>query len=106
VLVSGLEEDRIRDCIEKMLALEEDYLGKFRKFFAQFNVVFSDEYASQTQYQYSRPKEVKQQTKPQQVELTNAPWQMNSMEMFPSMGGDSNGSAPTQQPAGVWGRRR
>lgn len=90
VLVSGLEEERIRDCIEKMLALEEEFL---------------DDYASHARYEYNRPKVVHEQTKPQQVEIKGAPWQLSSLEQFPSMGG-SNESAPSQQPAGVWGRRR
>jgi hypothetical protein len=73
-----------------MLALEEEYL---------------DDYASHAQYQYQRPKVVQEKTKPQQVEITGAPWQLNSLEQFPSMGG-GNESAPSQQPSGVWGRRR
>lgn len=55
VLISGLNHDRILDCIEKLRALEDEFL---------------EDYASHNQYHYQRPKPVEETRKPQQVEIT------------------------------------
>jgi hypothetical protein len=90
VVISGLNEEKILDCVEKLRALEDEYM---------------EEFASHAQYHYPREKTREEPQKPQQVEIKGAPWQLNSLEQFPSM--SSNGNAPQiQQQNGVWGRRR
>lgn len=90
VIISGLNEDKIFDCIEKLRTLEDAYL---------------EEFASHAQYHYPREHTREEPRPAQQVEITGAPWQLNSLEQFPSM--STNGDAPQiQQQNGVWGRRR
>ncbi|KAF7634001.1 hypothetical protein Mgra_00006630 [Meloidogyne graminicola] len=49
--------------------------------------------------------------KPQKLEITGAPWQIDSLEQFPSIGGGNNAQQPAQHvlthnDGNVWGKRR
>lgn len=57
-----------------------------------------------TRYEYKRQPTQVEPKRAQQVEITGAPWQLDSHEQFPSMG--ENGLATANKPStGVWGRR-
>lgn len=88
VLVSGLDEERVLDCIEKLRSLEDEFM---------------EDFASHAQYQYQRPQVQKEVVKQQNVEIRGAPWQLNN-EQFPSMNGNDGQQIPTAA-RGVWGRR-
>lgn len=92
VVVSGQSEDAVYDCCDKLRVMEEDYISDM----------------TDRGYFNARREEPKVEQKSQpQVQITGAPWQLDSMEQFPAMG---SSSAPSAQPAhgaaGVWGSRR
>ncbi|KAI1727538.1 KH domain-containing protein [Ditylenchus destructor] len=92
VVVSGQSEDAVYDCCDKLRVMEEDYISDMTDR-GHFNT------------RREEPK-VEQKAQPQ-VQITGAPWQLDSMEQFPAMG---SSNAPAAQPAhggtGVWGSRR
>lgn len=106
VTVSGKSEDNVYDCIDQIKKMEEDYISERieRGMFL-------------TPREEARQKEMKnEEATPQKVEITGAPWQLDSFEQFPTMGGavsqaQNNGVSqinptPVTGTSGVWGNRR
>ncbi|KAI6197512.1 ViGiLN-like protein [Aphelenchoides besseyi] len=92
VLVSGRSEEAVLDCLDKLRTLEEDFMQ---------DVVESG------RYEYHRQQPHHEEARPQHIEITGAPWQLDSLEQFPSFGGsnEQQANSSAQQPSGVWGRR-
>ncbi|KAI6172476.1 ViGiLN-like protein [Aphelenchoides besseyi] len=92
VLVSGHSEESVLDCLDKLRTLEEDFMQ---------DVVESG------RYEYHRQQPQYEEARPQHIEITGAPWQLDSLEQFPSFGGsnEQQANSSAQQPSGVWGRR-
>lgn len=94
VVIAGKLENSVYDCVNYLRAMEEDYI---------------DELIVRGAYNphQSEPQQNTQKKSSQQMEITGAPWQLDSMEQFPAMGVAN--AAPSSQPpvaAGVWGQRR
>uniref|UniRef100_A0A1I7SWA4 Vigilin n=2 Tax=Bursaphelenchus xylophilus TaxID=6326 RepID=A0A1I7SWA4_BURXY len=91
VTVSGKNEENILDCIDKLRLLEEDFM---------------QDVVERYQYTYQRRAEPVHQPKPQAVEITGAPWQLDNLDQFPTMGQQQQQAAvASHQPTGYWGRR-
>ncbi|CAD5212084.1 unnamed protein product [Bursaphelenchus okinawaensis] len=91
VTVSGKSEDNVLDCMDKLRMLEEDFM---------------QDVVERFQYTYQRKEEPKYQPKPQVIEITGAPWQLDNLDQFPSMSQQQQAAVASSQPTGVWGRRR
>jgi len=101
VVVSGKNEDAVYDCIDKLRIDEEDYISDM---------------ADRKMFRREQEDQKEEQKVQQQVQITGAPWQLDSLEQFPAMGGSVSNTASQQQPAaptthhstggGVWGSRR
>jgi exosome complex RNA-binding protein Rrp4/ribosomal protein S3 len=100
VVVTGKNEDAVYDCIDKMRMDEEDYMSDMND-------------RNMYRFQQEQPKQVETV---KQVQITGAPWQLDSLEQFPAMGSSSSAAPESQQQqqqpqthtqnTGVWGSRR
>lgn len=103
ITISGKNEDSVYNCYDYILSMEEDFINEMidRGVFMS-----AREEARQEQ---------KKEIIPQKVEITGAPWQLDSFEQFPTMGSGStqnNENSSTSSlttpssTSGVWGNRR
>lgn len=99
VIISGITEDSVFNCANYLREMEENYI---------------EELIERGIYCPHQPESIQNETvnkSHQQMEITGAPWQLDSMEQFPAMGAASSvkTTLPSTQPvasAGVWGKRR
>jgi len=89
------DEDACRDCEDELLNLEEEYL--------------QDVIEREEMNQYTRPSrqdDKKQKNTPQKgFVVSGAPWDANSTEDFPSIGGGSAATSNGTSMSSVWGKR-
>jgi len=90
VSVTGRNEESVYDCVDKLRAQEEDYIN---------------ELIDRGTYSLRREEPKIQKPVSQKLEITGAPWQIDSLEQFPTMGASTtSGDQSVMQAA--WGTRR
>lgn len=70
---------------------------------------FIGDMVDRNQYMARREEPAPQKAKPQNIEITGAPWQLDSLEQFPSIGNALPTQTHHQHPTPiqqVWGQRR
>jgi hypothetical protein len=87
VIVSGKVEEHVYDCIDKLRAMEEDYITDL---------------IDRGQYLVHR-NEAEERSAPKKVEITGAPWQLDNDDQFPAMSNANQGQQ--SQSSSVWGKR-
>jgi hypothetical protein len=85
--VSGKVEEHVYDCIDKLRAMEEDYITDL---------------IDRGQYLVHR-NEAEERSAPKKVEITGAPWQLDNDDQFPAMSNANQGQQ--SQSSSVWGKR-
>lgn len=96
VTVTGKDEQKVLDCVDRLRSMEEDFIGDL---------------TDRNQYMAPRHEPPPPKPKAQNIEITGAPWQLDSLEQFPTIGASptsntNNNQQPKPVSAAAWGQRR
>lgn len=91
VVVGGKDEGNVCDCVDKLRAMEEDYIT---------------ELIDRGAYSARKEEPKREHVNAPQMEITGAPWQLDSLEQFPVVGSTTAVAAQGQTVNASWGARR